>query len=55
MEEELVYGFMSDNTPIPIYEASEITGLSYDELRMHEGYVLVKYQIKESEHEKDNS
>lgn len=55
MEEELVFGFTSDSTPVPIYEAAEITGLSLDELRMHKGYVLVKYNIKELEHEKDNS
>ena len=45
MEEELVYGFTSDNTAIPIWEAADISGLSVEEIRSSAETIIVKYEI----------
>lgn len=48
MEEVFVTNFVSDGTPIPIWEVSDITGITVEELMKTAETITVKIEVKEN-------
>jgi hypothetical protein len=44
MEEEFVLGFVDDDSITPIDIVSEVTGLTYDEIRKCSETIIVNYE-----------
>jgi len=56
MKETFVVNFTTDGTPIPIWEVSDITGLSVDEIKSFAECIEVTYNTEEyDEHESRSS
>lgn len=55
MEEVFVTNFVSDGTPIPIWEVSDITGITVEELMKTAEVLIIKTEVNNDNRNKKSS